>query len=155
MWDKTAERYEIRLNGTALIKKVKPANIKADLPEGWEEHYDEHLGKHYYLHVKTEKVTWKHPSFVNARAQMGKVFEKKDDDLEEYDEETGKRTSKVDKDHVHYAVDDEDEGEGGFDLQALVKKVEEKEERRLAAEEAGEELVESDDGMHEVKKKRK
>merc|ERR1719235_1608900 len=56
MWDKDTERYEIRLEGQTGIKKVKPANIKAELPEGWEEHFDEHLGKNYYLHVKSEKV---------------------------------------------------------------------------------------------------
>merc|ERR1712046_234624 len=154
MWDKDTERYEIRLNGMNNIKKVKPANVRAELPEGWEEHYDEHLGKYYYLHVKTEKVTWKHPAVANTRAQMGKVMEKKDEDLEEYDAD-GKRQSKVDKDHVHYDIDDQDEGEGGFDLQALVKKVEETELRREAAEEAGEEGYESDDGMHKVQKKRK
>merc|ERR1719353_1346173 len=104
MWDKDTERYEVRLVNVINcgVKKVKPANIKAELPEGWEEHYDEHLGKHYYLNVKTERVTWKHPSFVNSRAQMGKVTEKLDGDLEEFDEETKKMTSKVDKDHQRY-----------------------------------------------------
>merc|ERR1719359_691008 len=124
MWDKDAERYEIRLDNTTGIKKVKPANIKAQLPEGWEEHFDEHLGRHYYLHVQSEKVTWKHPSFVNARAQMGKVVEKMDGDLEEFDEETGKRRSKVDKNHQRYDIDDEEFGDGQFNLQELVKKVE-------------------------------
>lgn len=155
-WDKEGERYEVRLENTVGIKKVKPANIKPQLPEGWEEHFDEHLGKHYYLHVKSEKVTWKHPSFANTRASMGKVVEKMDGDLEEFDEETGKRSSKVDKEHTHYTVDDEEEGEGGFNLQALVAKVAEKEEKRLAAEDAGEDVEDSEeDGMHKVVKKRK
>merc|ERR1712146_45682 len=117
-----------------------------ELPEGWEEHYDEHLGKHYYLNTK--KVTWKHPSFVNARAQMGKVVEKMDGDLEEFDEETGKRRSKVDKNHQHYDIDDEEEGEGQFNLQELVKKVEMQEEKRLQAEERDEEVMSSEEGMH-------
>merc|ERR1712139_758103 len=61
----------------------------------------------------------------------------------------------VDKDHTHYDVDDADEGEGQFNLQELVKKVEIQEEKRLAAEEAGEDFVDSDDGMHKVQKKKK
>merc|ERR1712129_591444 len=104
---------------------------------------------------KTEKVTWKHPSFVNNRAQMGKVVEKMDGDLEEFDEETGRRQSKVDKNATHYEVDEEDEGEGGFNLQALVKKVEANELKRLEAEENDEELVESEDGMHNISKNKK
>merc|ERR1712086_744049 len=40
-------------------------------------------------------------------------------------------------------------------LSNLVAKVEAKEEKRLAAEEADEELVDSDDGMHKVNKKKK
>lgn len=51
-------------------------------------------------------------------------------------------------------MDDEEEGEGQFDLQALVKKVEEQEERRAAAEEEGKD-VDSDDGLHDIKKPKK
>merc|ERR1712194_230175 len=78
-----------------------------------------------------------------------------DGDLEEFDEETGRRQSKVDKNATHYAVDEEEEGEGGFNLQELVKKVEATELRRLEAEENDEELVESEEGMHKISKKRK
>mmetsp|Transcript_9716 Transcript_9716/g.17085 ORF Transcript_9716/g.17085 Transcript_9716/m.17085 type:complete len:550 (-) Transcript_9716:312-1961(-) len=145
-WDKEVERYEVRLDVTTVIKKVKPANIRIELPEGWEEHHDEHLGRNYYIHVKTQKVTWKHPTVANTRARMGKVTEKQDADMEEVE---------VDKEHTHYEVDDEEEGEGQFNLQELVKKVEEKEELALAAEEKGEEFEDSDDGMHKVTKKRK
>merc|ERR1711879_933192 len=60
-----------------------------------------------------------------------------------------------DEERQHYDVDDEEEGEGGFDLQALVAKVEAVEAKKEAAEAAGEEYVDSDDGMYDVKKQKK
>merc|ERR1712190_157638 len=129
-WDKDTERYEGRLDVNNDIKKVKPGNIRAELPEGWEEHYDEHLGRHYYINTKTQKVTWKHPTVSNTRAKFGKVRENNAEELEEVE---------IDENRKTYEVDDEEEMEGGFDMQQLVKKVEEREERRLEAEERGEE----------------
>eukprot|EP00421_Protoceratium_reticulatum_P005030 CAMPEP_0168365232 /NCGR_PEP_ID=MMETSP0228-20121227/4612_1 /TAXON_ID=133427 /ORGANISM="Protoceratium reticulatum, Strain CCCM 535 (=CCMP 1889)" /LENGTH=534 /DNA_ID=CAMNT_0008378007 /DNA_START=85 /DNA_END=1686 /DNA_ORIENTATION=- len=144
-WDKDGERYEVRMELNNTIKSVKPANLRIPLPEGWEEHYDEHLGRSYFMNAKTQKVTWKHPTVANQRAKFGQVRENNAEDLEGVE---------IDADRKHYDVDDEEEMEGGFNLMELVKKVEEQEERREAAEEAGED-VDSDDGMHRVKKKRK
>merc|ERR1712039_971990 len=127
------------------IKKVKPANLRVELPEGWEEHYDDHLGRNYYLNKATQKVTWKHPTVMNQRGKFGQVKENNYEDLEGID---------IDADRKHYEVDDEEELEGGFNLHDLVKKVEEQEEKREAAEDAGED-VDSDDGMHSVVKKKK
>jgi len=151
-WDVDADRYEVRLDKGNAIKKVKPANLKPQVPEGWEEHFDEHLGRHYYINIKTQKVTWKHPTVANQRAKMGKVREKVGEDVEEVAQTTG-----VDHDRKHYEVDDEEEGEGQFNLEALVAKVEAQEEKREAAEEAGQDgdEVDSDDGMHRIGKKRK
>jgi len=145
-WDKDSERYEVRLQLNNDIKKVKAGNLRAELPEGWEEHWDEHLQRHYYLNSTTQKVTWKHPVVSNQRAKFGKVRENNAEELEEVE---------VDENRKTYEVDDEEELEGGFDLQQLVKKVEEREEKRLEAEERGESDVDSDDGMHQVAKKRK
>merc|ERR1712039_355746 len=147
-WDKDAERYEVRLEYNTTIKKVKPDNLRVELPEGWEEHYDEHLGRYYYLHVKQQKVTWKHPKCVNMKGKMNQVRENNIEELEENNVE-------IDADRKVYEVDDQEEMEGGFNLMDLVAKVEEQEERKEAAEEAGEEAYDSDDGMHDVKKKRK
>mmetsp|Transcript_19032 Transcript_19032/g.60536 ORF Transcript_19032/g.60536 Transcript_19032/m.60536 type:complete len:541 (-) Transcript_19032:259-1881(-) len=144
-WDKDAERYEVRLDVNNDIKKVKAANVRVELPEGWEEHYDEHLQRSYFLNTKTQKVTWKHPTVANQRAKFGQVKENNIEDLEGVE---------IDADRKVYDVDDEEELEGGFNLHELVKKVEEQEERREAAAEAGED-VDSDDGMHCAKKKRK
>jgi len=144
-WDKDTERYEVRLDVNNDIKKVKAANVRVELPEGWEEHYDEHLQRSYFLNTKTQKVTWKHPTVANQRAKFGQVKENNIEDLEGVE---------IDADRKVYDVDDEEELEGGFNLHELVKKVEEQEERREAAAEAGED-VDSDDGMHCVKKKRK
>mmetsp|Transcript_24898 Transcript_24898/g.83019 ORF Transcript_24898/g.83019 Transcript_24898/m.83019 type:complete len:560 (+) Transcript_24898:94-1773(+) len=146
MWDKDTERYELRLDFDNSIKKVKPGNIKVELPEGWEELFDEHVGRYYYLNTKSQKVTWKHPTVANSRAKFGKVVENNAEELDEVE---------IDENRKIYDVDDEEENEGGFNLAQLVKKVEEKEEKRLAAEEAGEEYEDSDDGMHQVAKKRK
>lgn len=145
-WDKETERYELRLEIDNTIKKVKAGSIRIELPEGWEEHYDEHLSRHYYINSKTQKVTWKHPTVQNQRAKFGKVKENNAEELDEVE---------VDENRKTYEVDDEEECEGGFDLQQLVKKVEEREERRLEAEERGEEDIDSDDGMHQIAKKRK
>lgn len=147
-WDKDVERYEVRLEYNTTIKKVKADNLRVTLPEGWEEHYDEHLGRYYYLHVKDQKVTWKHPKCVNMKGKMSKVRENNIEDLEENQIE-------IDADRKVYEVDDQDEMEGGFNLLDLVAKVEEQEERKEAAEERGEDDLDSDDGMHAVKKKRK
>lgn len=144
-WDKDAERYEVRLDVNNDIKKIKSANLRVELPEGWEEHYDEHLQRSYYLNTKTQKVTWKHPTVANQRGKFGKVKENNIEDLEGVE---------IDADRKHYDVDDEEEMEGGFNLHDLVAKVEEQESKREAAEDAGED-VDSDDGMHSVKKKRK
>mmetsp|Transcript_31401 Transcript_31401/g.71698 ORF Transcript_31401/g.71698 Transcript_31401/m.71698 type:complete len:569 (+) Transcript_31401:340-2046(+) len=151
-WDVDAERYEVRLEKGHAIKKVKAANLKPQVPEGWEEHFDEHLGRHYYINTKSQKVTWKHPSVANQRGKMGKVQEKTTEDIEEAAQTTG-----VDNERKHYEVDEEEEGEGQFNLEALVAKVEKQEEKREAAEEAGEDAAEldSDDGMHTIGKKRK
>eukprot|EP00929_Paragymnodinium_shiwhaense_P118335 TRINITY_DN90268_c0_g1_i1.p1 TRINITY_DN90268_c0_g1~~TRINITY_DN90268_c0_g1_i1.p1 ORF type:complete len:557 (+),score=157.31 TRINITY_DN90268_c0_g1_i1:77-1747(+) len=146
-WDKEGQRYEIRLDVNNDVKKVKPGNVRIELPPEWQEHWDEHLQRYYYLNTKTEKVTWKHPKMVNQRAKMGVVRENNTMDWEAQEVE-------VDKERVHYDVDDEEEGEGQFNLQALVRKVEEQEEKRLAAEEAGEEYVDSDDGMYSVAKQK-
>ena len=97
------------------------------------------------MNTKLQKVTWKHPTVTVHRNKFGKLKEKNDEELEEVE---------IDKERKHYEVDDEEEGEGGFNLQELVKKVEEQEERREAAEEAGQD-EDSDDGMHRVKKKPK
>jgi hypothetical protein len=32
-----------------------------ELPEGWEEHYDESMGSHYYLNAETGEATWVRP----------------------------------------------------------------------------------------------
>mmetsp|Transcript_66039 Transcript_66039/g.137936 ORF Transcript_66039/g.137936 Transcript_66039/m.137936 type:complete len:548 (-) Transcript_66039:106-1749(-) len=144
-WDKMGERYEVRLDVDNTIKKVKPGNIKVELPEGWEEHYDEHISRFYYLNLKTQKVTWKHPTVVNHRAKFNKVMQHNAEEMDDAD---------VDENRKTYDVDDEEENEGEFNLQMLVKKVEAKEEKRLEAEEKGEEYEDSDDGMHEVAKKR-
>mmetsp|Transcript_4802 Transcript_4802/g.15061 ORF Transcript_4802/g.15061 Transcript_4802/m.15061 type:complete len:543 (+) Transcript_4802:136-1764(+) len=144
-WDKETERYELRLELNNDIKKVKPANVKVELPEGWEEHYDEHLSRSYFINTKTQKVTWKHPTIVNSRARFGQVRENNAEELEGVE---------IDADRKHYEVDDQEELEGGFNLSELVKKVEDQELRREAAEEDGEN-VDSDDGMHCVRKKRK
>lgn len=145
-WDKDGERYEVRLKIDNSIKKVKPGNVRVELPEGWEEHFDEHLGKFYYLNVKSQKVTWKHPTITNQRSKFNKV-------TENYAEEF--KDVEIDENRKHYDVDDEEEMEGGFNLLELVKKVEEQEEKREAAEEAGEDDVDSDDGMHRVSKKKR
>jgi len=147
-WDKDTERYEVRLALNNDVKKVKAGNVKIELPEGWEEHWDEHLNRHYYINSKTEKVTWKHPTVANIRGKLGRVVENNAEELAEVE---------IDHDRKHYDVDDEEELEGGFNLKELVKKVEEKELKRLAAEERGEEFDDndSDDGMHRVSKKRK
>mmetsp|Transcript_12862 Transcript_12862/g.35321 ORF Transcript_12862/g.35321 Transcript_12862/m.35321 type:complete len:540 (-) Transcript_12862:62-1681(-) len=144
-WDKDAERYEVRLDVNNDIKKVKAANVKVELPEGWEEHYDEHLQRSYFVNTKTQKVTWKHPTVANQRGKFGQVKENNIEDLEGVEIEVDRKV---------YDVDDEEELEGGFNLHELVKKVEEQELKREAAEDAGED-VDSDDGMHCVKKKRK
>mmetsp|Transcript_116095 Transcript_116095/g.361745 ORF Transcript_116095/g.361745 Transcript_116095/m.361745 type:complete len:542 (-) Transcript_116095:54-1679(-) len=146
-WDKDTERYEVRLEINNDVKKVKAQNVRVELPEGWEEHYDEHLQRSYYLNTKTQKVTWKHPTVANQRAKFGVVKENNIEDLEAEGVE-------IDADRKVYDVDDEEELEGGFNLHELVKKVEEQELKREAAEDAGED-VDSDDGMHSVKKKRK
>jgi len=144
-WDKDTERYEVRLNINNEIKKVKAGNLRLEVPEGWEEHWDEHLGRHYYVNKTTQKVTWKHPTVTNQRGKFGQVREKLDQDLEEVE---------IDHERKHYEVDDQEEMEGQFNLQALVKKVEEQEERREKAEEAGVD-VDSDDGLHDIVKPKK
>eukprot|EP00435_Cladocopium_sp_Y103_P040857 s842_g11.t1 len=141
-WDKDTERYEVRLNINNDIKKVKAGNLRLEVPEGWEEHWDEHLGRHYYVNKATQKVTWKHPTVTNQRGKFGQVREKLDQDLEEVE---------IDHERKHYEVDDQEEMEGQFNLQALVKK---QEERREKAEEAGED-VDSDDGLHDIVKPKK
>eukprot|EP00913_Durusdinium_trenchii_P006640 g6239.t1 len=95
--------------------------------------------------MSTQKVTWKHPTVTNQRGKFGQVREKLDADLEEVE---------LDHERKHYEVDDQEEMEGQFNLQALVKKVEEQEERREAAEEAGQD-VDSDDGLHDMAKPKK
>jgi len=145
-WDKDGERYEVRLKIDNSIKKVKPGNVRVELPEGWEEHFDEHLGKFYYLNVKSQKVTWKHPKITNQRSKFNKVTENYGEEFVDVE---------IDENRVRYDVDDEEEMEGGFNLMELVKKVEEQEEKREAAEEAGQDDVDSDDGMHRVSKKKK
>jgi len=122
-WDKDTERYEVRLEVNNDIKKVKAQNVRVELPEGWEEHYDEHLQRSYYLNTKTEKVTWKHPTVANQRAKFGQVKENNIEDLEGVDIEVDRKV---------YDVDDEEELEGGFNLHELVRKVEEQEEKRVA-----------------------
>eukprot|EP00418_Pyrodinium_bahamense_P077148 CAMPEP_0179049684 /NCGR_PEP_ID=MMETSP0796-20121207/20338_1 /TAXON_ID=73915 /ORGANISM="Pyrodinium bahamense, Strain pbaha01" /LENGTH=562 /DNA_ID=CAMNT_0020746165 /DNA_START=21 /DNA_END=1706 /DNA_ORIENTATION=- len=146
-WDKDSERYEVRLEINNDIKKVKPLNLRVELPEGWEEHWDEHLQRFYYMNNKTQKVTWKHPTVNNQRGKFGQVRENNIEELEAEGVE-------IDADRKVYDVDDEEELEGGFNLHELVKKVEEQEDKREAAADAGED-VDSDDGMHCVKKKRK
>lgn len=146
-WDKETERYEVRLTYDNSIKKVKAENLRVQLPEGWEEHWDEHTLRYYYLHTKEQKVTWKHPTVSNQKGKMGKV---KENNLTEWEEEG----VQIDADRKTYDVDDQEELEGGFNLHELVRKVEEQEDRKEAAEEKGEDL-DSDDGMHAVKKKRK
>eukprot|EP00928_Gymnodinium_smaydae_P010346 TRINITY_DN13890_c0_g2_i1.p1 TRINITY_DN13890_c0_g2~~TRINITY_DN13890_c0_g2_i1.p1 ORF type:complete len:588 (+),score=177.75 TRINITY_DN13890_c0_g2_i1:99-1766(+) len=147
-WDKELERYEVRLDYNNDIKKVKPANLHIELPPDWEEHWDDHLHRYYYLNEKTQKVTWKHPKAQTFRGKMGKVRENNVTEWAEAEVD-------IDKDRVHYEVDDEEEGEGGFNLMELVRKVEEVEVKREAAEEAGEEYVDSDDGMYSVNKQKK
>eukprot|EP00927_Polykrikos_kofoidii_P044274 TRINITY_DN38284_c0_g1_i1.p1 TRINITY_DN38284_c0_g1~~TRINITY_DN38284_c0_g1_i1.p1 ORF type:complete len:549 (-),score=161.41 TRINITY_DN38284_c0_g1_i1:26-1672(-) len=147
-WDKDTERYEVRLDFNNDVKKVKPANVRIELPEGWEELWDEMLQRHYYMNEKLQKVTWKHPKGFNQRGKFGKVRE---NNVMEWTE----KEVEVDKDRTHYEVDDEEEGEGQFNLAELVKKVEEKEAKREAAEEAGEEYADSDDGMHSIVKQKK
>lgn len=144
-WDKDIERYEVRLAVNHEIKKVKAGNIRPEVPEGWEEHFDEHLGRHYYVNKADQKVTWKHPTVSNQRAKFGKVQEHLAEDLQGVE---------LDEKRKHYEVDEQEEMEGGFDLQQLVKKVEEQEARREAAEEAGVD-VDSDDGLHDIKKPKK
>lgn len=145
-WDVEGERYDLRLEVNNAIKKVKPANIQIPLPAGWEEHYDEHLSRHYYINTKTQKVTWKHPTVANTRGKFSKVRENNAEELAEVE---------VDANRKMYDVDDEEEGEGGFDLQQLIAKVDEREQRREEAEDRGEDFDDSDDGMHQVVKKRK
>eukprot|EP00931_Biecheleriopsis_adriatica_P086658 TRINITY_DN61276_c0_g1_i1.p1 TRINITY_DN61276_c0_g1~~TRINITY_DN61276_c0_g1_i1.p1 ORF type:complete len:568 (+),score=159.90 TRINITY_DN61276_c0_g1_i1:48-1706(+) len=145
-WDKETERYEVRLEVNHDVKKIKAGNIRPEVPEGWEEHWDEHLGRHYYINKADQKVTWKHPTVTNTRGKFGKVQEKRAEELDEVE---------VDRERKHYEVDDTEEMEGGFDLQQLVKKVEEQEERREKAEEAGKEDIDSDDGLYDVKKPKK
>mmetsp|Transcript_105144 Transcript_105144/g.240924 ORF Transcript_105144/g.240924 Transcript_105144/m.240924 type:complete len:521 (+) Transcript_105144:19-1581(+) len=65
-------RYELRLtNGD--IKKVKPANVRVELPPGWTEHWDEGQQKHYYMNPNTKKVQWDHPVANNTIASMTKT----------------------------------------------------------------------------------
>ncbi|CAK9034367.1 unnamed protein product [Durusdinium trenchii] len=160
-WDKDTERYEVRLSINNDVKKVKAANLRLEVPEGWE----------VDTTTSTQKVTWKHPTVTNQRGKFGQVREKLDADLEEVE---------LDHERKHYEVDDQEEMEGQFNLQALVKKVEEQEERREAAEEAGAPLrmglrdyvqffielhglvcllkgqdVDSDDGLHDMAKPKK
>ncbi|CAE7233463.1 unnamed protein product [Symbiodinium pilosum] len=144
-WDKDTERYEVRLSLNNDIKKVKPPNLRLEVPDGWQEHWDEHLGRHYYVNQTTQKVTWKHPTVTNQRAKFGQVKEKLDPDLEDIE---------IDHERKHYEVDEQEEMEGQFNLQALVKKVEEQEERREKAEETGQD-VDSDDGLHDIAKPKK
>ncbi|CAJ1451859.1 unnamed protein product [Effrenium voratum] len=144
-WDKDTDRYEVRLSVNNDVKKVKAANLRLEVPEGWQEHWDEHLGRYYYVNMATQKVTWKHPIVMNQRGKFGQVREKLDQDLEEVE---------LDHERKHYEVDEEEEMEGQFNLQALVKKVEEQEARREAAEETGQD-VDSDDGLHDIKPKKK
>lgn len=145
-WLKDTERYEVRLEYNNDVKKVKPGNVRAELPPDWEEHYDEHLGRNYYLNNKLQKVTWKHPVVTNFRAKFNKIKENNAEELDEVE---------IDHEHTHYEVDDEEELEGNFSLMELVAKIEEKEEKLALAEARGEDPVDSDDGMHEVSKKRK
>merc|ERR1712108_37671 len=91
-----AERYEVRLDVNNDIKKVKAGNISAELPEGWEEHYDEHLGRHYYVNKQTQKVTWKHPTVANTRAKFGKVRENNAEELDEVEIDENRKTYEVD-----------------------------------------------------------
>merc|ERR1719464_2721138 len=109
-WDKDAERYEVRLELNNSIKRVKPPNLKVVVPEGWEEHYDEHLARSYYLNTKTQKVTWKHPTVANQRGKFGQVRENHAEELEGIE---------IDADRKHYEVDDFEEMEGGFNLHEL------------------------------------
>lgn len=147
-WDKDLERYEVRLDINNDIKKVKPGNLRIELPPDWEEHWDEHLQRYYYLNEKTQKVTWKHPKVNTYRNKMGKVRE---NNIAEWAD----AQIDIDAERQHYEVDEEEEGEGGFNLHDLVRKVEEVELKREAAEEAGEEYVDSDDGMYSVAKQKK
>jgi len=134
---------------SSSIKEEAHNDNPDKLPEGWEEHWDEHLQRYYYMNNKLQKVTWKHPKAVfNQRAKFGKVQE---NNIEDWHEEE----VQIDKDRTHYEVDDEEECEGGFNLTALVKKVEEQEAKREAAEDAGEEFHDSDDGMFDVAKQKK
>eukprot|EP00434_Breviolum_minutum_P019577 symbB.v1.2.017271.t1/scaffold1347.1/size123984/8 len=144
-WMNGQKAIIVRLNINNEIKKVKAGNLRLEVPEGWEEHWDEHLGRHYYVNKTTQKVTWKHPTVTNQRGKFGQVREKLDQDLEEVE---------IDHERKHYEVDDQEEMEGQFNLQALVKKVEEQEERREKAEEAGVD-VDSDDGLHDIVKPKK
>jgi len=140
-WCKEAERYEVRLLVNNEMKKVKATNLWVELPNGWEEHYDEHTSRHYYLNIDTQRVTWKHPKVANLKGKMGRVVENNAEEFE---------TVEIDKDHVHYDVDDEAEGEGNFNLSELVRKVVSQEELKEGGED-----VDSDDGMHRARKKRK
>eukprot|EP00438_Fugacium_kawagutii_P008963 Skav215559 [mRNA] locus=scaffold3091:266771:270168:- [translate_table: standard] len=146
--------------------QVKAANLRLEVPDGWEaalpmalvvgtctirssmnpwlghvwpsvvrflsvacrlagqEHWDEHLGRHYYVNKATQKVTWKHPTVTNQRGKFGQV-------------------------------DDQEEMEGQFNLQALVKKVEEMSCVSAAMTGTTREDVDSDDGLHDIVKPKK
>lgn len=128
-WDVSARRYEIRLDLNNHIKKIQPKNLKVQLPEGWEEHFDDHLQRHYYTNQKTGKTTWTHPTISNSEQKMGKVRETTEMDQEEAD---------IDNQRQHYDCDEEDEGVGGFNLDDLINKVEAQESKRERGEDVDE-----------------
>lgn len=127
-YDEEAQRYEIKLLRDAnQIKRVKRDNLRLSLPEGWVEYFDEHAQKAYYINRETNKATWKHPVQTQTQTKFDTVVEA-NEDLEEAD--FGERET--------YDCDKMEECEGQFNLDDLVRKVQEREEALDSDNEAAE-----------------
>merc|ERR550534_3629655 len=129
------------------IKRVKLDNLKLSLPEGWIEYFDEHALRPYYVNQATNKASWKHPVQTQSRVKFDTVIDA-NEDLEDAD--FGDRET--------YDCDKFEECEGQFNLDDLVRKVQEREEAmdsdREEAEEPPEKKAKVEDAKPEPKKGR-
>ncbi|CAD7931734.1 unnamed protein product [Amoebophrya sp. A25] len=139
-YDDEKKRYNVKLDSQpSAVKKVKEENLKCVLPPGWEEHYDEHMGKYFYRNTATQRIQWKHPVLkarVGGAAKEKEMRERMErGETMDFDVEN----ENLDFDRRRYACDDLNEGEGGFNLKDLVAKVSREEDRKRRRE-AGEEV---------------
>ncbi|CAD7966723.1 unnamed protein product [Amoebophrya sp. A120] len=145
-FDEETKRYLVKMLTnrnveTNQIKKLKFENLKCELPKGWTEHFDEHMGKFFYRHTDSNRIQWKHPVLkqrVNRKNENKDAFGK--------DAFLVQNEDNIDAefDRQKYATDRLNEGEGQFNLQDLVAKVQREEDRKRRREENPDVEIDSD-----------